>query len=203
VAVVKDAGEGMLHVVHLERLPLNTSYVEVVDHVEGMARDPRLASSSGSPPVLCVDQTGVGAAVTNMLLECGLAFYAVTIIATGKAKAYAVEGGRVSVRVSKGELLEALAAPLRAGRLKVALRLRWGPAFAEELSAFRRKQDARTAHVRFEHDRATDKDDLILGTALACWGPACNTLDDARRAASMSPIWSSLGRGPCEGFGFG
>ena len=61
----------------------------------------------------------MGAAVTDMLLERGLAFYAVTIIVTGKAKAYTVEGGQVSVRVSKGELIEALAAPLRAGRLKV------------------------------------------------------------------------------------
>ena len=168
IAVARDGAHDQLYVVHLHRFALGTSYLDVVDGVMEIVSDPRL-QTDGRPPVLAVDQTGVGAAVTDLLLDRGLAFYAVTITATGKAKVHDAEGGRVSVRVTKRELIEALAAPLRAGRLKVAPRLRWGSALAEELLTFRRKQNERTGHVRWEHERATDKDDLILATALACW----------------------------------
>jgi hypothetical protein len=34
---------------------------------------------------------------------------------------------------------------------------------------FRRKQNARTAHISYEHWRESDHDDLVLAAALACW----------------------------------
>jgi hypothetical protein len=37
---------------------------------------------------------------------------------------------------------------------------------------FKRKINLKTAHDSYEHWRETDHDDLVLATALACWGAA-------------------------------
>jgi hypothetical protein len=86
-----------------------------------------------------------------------------------RPRPYDMRGSRVSWGVSKTTLVEALEQPFRLGNLKVANGLHWGEALVEELRNFRRKVNPRTAHVRYEHDRAGDKDDLVLASALACW----------------------------------
>jgi hypothetical protein len=39
----------------------------------------------------------------------------------------------------------------------------------EELLAFRRKIELKTAHVSFEHHTASGHGDLVIATALAVW----------------------------------
>ena len=93
------------------------------------------------------------------------------------ARPYASRGSRVSWRVPKTTLVEALEQPFRLGNLKVANGLHWGEALVEELRYFRRKVNPKTAHVRYEHDRAGDKDDLVLASALAA--------GEARRTSAL------------------
>ncbi len=173
IAVVRDGAQDQLYVVHLHRFELGTSYPKVVNGVMEIFSDPRL-ENDGRLPVLAVDETGVGGAVTDLLLERGAAFHSVTITSAklGKSYVHDVEAGRVRWRVPKAELIEALERPFRTGKLKVAKGLRWSPALMQELTMFRRKINPRTAHVSYEHGKATEHDDLVLGTALACWG-AC------------------------------
>jgi hypothetical protein len=81
---------------------------------------------------------------------------------------HASKGPRVSWRVPKAALIEALARPFRNEHLKIARGLRWGPALAEELRTFRRTVNPKTAHVKLEH--ASGKhDDLVLAAALSAW----------------------------------
>ncbi len=167
-AVVRKEGED-LHVVHLERVPLHTSYTDVAAHVIRLCENPRL-EVDGQGPLLVIDETGVGRGVADILGTYEVPFCAVSITSGGTPRPYARKGLRVSWRVSKAVLIEALERPLRNGNLKIANGLPWGMALAEELQSFRRKVDPKTAHVRYEHATSSDKDDLVLAVALACWG---------------------------------
>jgi hypothetical protein len=162
-----------LHLRHLERYPLRTPYPDIVEAVSRLLTDSRLSVTEPDPvrariitsrPVLVVDNTGVGAPVTDMFSKGGLTFTSVTI--TGGDKAH--RNGRVW-RVPKRDLVAALEVPFHTQRLKVAEGLTLWPVLKEELLNFRRKIDLRTAHDSYEHWRESDHDDLVLATALACW----------------------------------
>jgi len=181
-----------LHLRHLERYPLRTSYPEIADKVEALVRAPKLTTTTEraigrdrtaladirtearhKKPELVVDATGVGVAVTELLRERRLSFRAVTI--TGGDKAH-YSGEDRSYRVPKRDLVAALEVPFHTGTLKVAEGLKLWPTLREELLNFRRKIALRTAHDSYEHWRESDHDDLVLACALACWW--------ARRGAS-------------------
>jgi hypothetical protein len=162
-----------LHLRHLERYPLRTPYPEIVEKVAALVRDERLAPTeydpwrgrySSQPPALVVDNTGVGAAVTDLLKGKGLKFTPLTI--TGGDTAH--KTGR-TWRVPKRDIVAALEVPFHTGALKVAEGLTLWPVLKEELLNFRRKINLKTAHDSYEHWRETDHDDLVLATALACW----------------------------------
>ncbi len=167
IAIVRSTGDE-LHLVHLHRFPLGTDYTVVVDGIVDVYEDSRLGVGD-QRPALAIDDTGVGRGVSDLLLGSGTPFYAVTITSGGTPRPYASKGSRVSWNVPKTTLVEALERPFRLGNLKMANGLRWGPVLVEELRNFRRKVNPKTAHVRFEHARPSDHDDLILATALACW----------------------------------
>ncbi len=167
VAIVSSVGDE-LHLVHLHRWPLNTDYTDVVAGIVELYENPRLVVE-GQAPLLVVDETGVGRGIADLLLSTHTRFSAVTITSGGTPYPYAAKGSRVSWRVSKAVLVEALERPFRNGRLKIAPSLAWGQALADELKAFRRKVNPKTAHVRFEHATESEHDDLVIAAALACW----------------------------------
>ena len=161
-----------LRVRHLERYPLRTPYPDIADKVAELMRspnlrvaneDPRLLDAN-APPRLAVDNTGVGAAVTDLLKKRRLRFKAITI--TGGGAVTSFPGG---YRVPKRDLVAALEVPFHTGEIKVAEGLELWPALKGELLNFRRKINLNTAHDSYEHWRETDHDDLVLATALACW----------------------------------
>jgi hypothetical protein len=115
---------------------------------------------------LIVDKTGVGAAVTDLLKERHLNYIGVTITGLGQK---VNRNGMREYSVPKMDLVAALEVPFHKGTLKVAKGLELWPALREELLNFRRKQNARTAHISYEHWRESDHEDLVLATALACW----------------------------------
>jgi hypothetical protein len=181
VQTVKEATGGgnfatSLHLRHLERYPLRTPYPDIVEKVATVVRAPELSPEeldparrriSRTPPKLIVDNTGVGVAVTDLLAKRGLRFVRVTI--TGGDRAHRTDR---AWRVPKRDLVAALEVPFHTGTLKVAEELELWPTLREELLNFRRKIDLRTAHDSYEHWRESDKDDLVLATALACWWPS-------------------------------
>jgi hypothetical protein len=182
LAVVQDgvkenpAGgtEKYLHLRHLERYELRTPYPEIASRVAALVRSPELSPTEydpsrlryyTKPPMLVVDDTGVGRAVSDLLKTRGLRFKAVTI--TGGDKVHAAGGGRY--RVPKRDLVAALEVPFHTGELRVAEGLELWDVLRKELLNFRRKIDLRTAHDSYEHWRESDHDDLVLACALACW----------------------------------
>lgn len=159
-----------LHLVHLERYPLRTSYTDVADRVAALMRSHKLSGAYLDPmrgrycridTELLVDKTGV----VELLQERGIVYTAISI--TGGEQAHR-KGGEWSV--PKKDLIAALEVPFHSGKVKVAGGLALWDVLREELRTFRRKQNARTGHVSFEHWRESEHDDLVLAVALACWG---------------------------------
>ena len=83
--------------------------------------------------------------------------------------------------VPKVDLLASLEVAFDRGALKVAEGLALWEVLREELQNFRRKQNARTSHVSFEHWRESDHDDLVLAVAMACWGATARRGQQALR----------------------
>jgi hypothetical protein len=170
-----------LHLRHLERYPLKTSYTTIADHVRDLLRGPpfneniceRLGGGQfGVIKVrkphteLVVDKTGVGVAVTDLLKERNLRFIGVTITGLGQK---VISSGVREYSVPKQDLVAALEVPFHTGKLKIAEDLALWPTLRGELLSFRRKQNVITAHISYEHWRESDHDDLVLACALACW----------------------------------
>jgi hypothetical protein len=167
----KHASE--LHLKHLERYPLKTPYTDIADQVKNLLTGdpfttPAYLNGRIAKPIteLLVDKTGVGVAVTDLLKERHLNYIAVTI--TGMGQKVNRTGTR-EYSVPKQDLVSALEVPFHKGTLKVAKGLEGWPKLREELLNFRRKQNKVTAHIRYEHWRESDHDDLVLAAALACW----------------------------------
>ena len=164
----------VLHLRHLQRYPLRTSYTTIADGVADVMRSETLVGNEYDPArhrvartktELLVDKTGVGRGVTDILKERGLKFTGIVI--HGGETTHNTDG---SYHVPKKDLVAALEVPFDKGTLKIAEGLELWPALREELQSFRRKQNPKTAHFAFEHWRDSDHDDLVLALAMACWG---------------------------------
>ncbi len=168
-----------LHVRHLERLPLGTSYVDVAEHIRDLVRAPELQSHKSTaqlwgdfrvvdersvPPGLAVDATGVGRPICNMLTSYGLQLDPVTLHG-GEAVTYA-DG---YWRIPKRDLVAVLQVALQSGWLKIAQELELAEKLRQELLNFKIKLDPKTAHDSYSHWRENEHDDLVLATGMACW----------------------------------
>ena len=163
-----------LHLRHLERYPLRTSYTTIADVVVNVMRSKALNDDEYDPSrhriakpkvELLVDKTGVGRGVTDILKERGLRFTGIVI--HGGESTHKTDG---VYHVPKKDLVAALEVPFDTGRLKIAEGLEFWSVLREELQTFRRKQNPKTSHVSFEHWRDSEHDDLVLAVAMACWG---------------------------------
>jgi hypothetical protein len=186
---------GSYHIVHLERLPLGTSYVAIpprlstiqaqvrrrwleacweAEHEAVLARRPRVApypTADDAPIDVVVDQTGVGRPVVDLLREADLEPIAVSI-----------HGGAEVVRVSSREwrtpkrlLVGAVQAALQARRLQAAASLPDWPVLKAELANFKAKISA-SGHDTYAAGDGPDDwrtggahDDLVLAVALGIW----------------------------------
>ncbi|GAB5519709.1 MAG: hypothetical protein RhofKO_19600 [Rhodothermales bacterium] len=124
---------------HVERLPLGLSYPVLAGHVKDVhcAAEQKLAS-----PVACVvDRTGVGQAVSDMLLQMGVAHIPVTLTG-GRSVRTASEG----LSVPKAYIIRCLRRLVNAQRLRVAAATKDAGLLRHELNQFTTKISARTAH---------------------------------------------------------
>lgn len=131
---------------HLERLPLHTTYPDVVDRVRtvvNLFREHR--------PEIYVDSTGVGGAVRDMLHAARLGVHTFGVIITGGERVTISYG---SYHVPRHDLLANLRVLLEQRTLEVAVRNDAAAAFRTELLRWGR----RSAH-----------DDLVFAVALGCW----------------------------------
>jgi len=145
---------------HLERLPLGTSYPEIVERLKGLlARLPPHERVK-----VLVDRTGCGRPVVDLLRSEKLKIIPVTIIFSG-----AVTGARYfGYNVAKRELISNLAILLQSDRLKIARSLPEAAAMIEELQNFKIKF-TKAGNDTYEAWRESDHDDLVLAAAMAAW----------------------------------
>jgi hypothetical protein len=146
-------------VVHLERIRLHTSYPEIVDYVgELLGRVPLRDGCD-----LCIDDTGVGRAVSDIFDKAGLYPQRICITAGNEV----VNAGSRRWAVPKGILVSTLDAKLHCGELRFAKELTEAGALADELRDFQRSVTA--AGRSTFNARSGKHDDLVLAVAIACW----------------------------------
>jgi hypothetical protein len=150
-----------LHIRHLERIALGTSYTKVVDRVSQIVRHPLLANRC----TLIADATGVGAPVVDLLKSARLAcpISPVTITSGGRAHSLSEHW-----YVPKRDLLSNLLVLLEAGTLRIPRRLSGAAALARELAGVEVRHRPGGA-LRIGADGSREHDDLVIALALACW----------------------------------
>ncbi len=162
IAVIRriddDPARPVFQVGHLERLPLNTPYPGVVQHVMNNLSRPPLAGKSE----LVIDFTGVGRPVFDMFDGRGISPIGVTI-----TNGDAVTRDGMTWRVPKLSLISRLQALLHDGRLKIHKALADAPALVAELQEFR-AEVTNSGYWRFGA-RSGKHDDLVLAVAIALW----------------------------------
>jgi hypothetical protein len=148
------------HLRHLRRLPLGTTYPDVVDHVvDLMARLPLRATD----PALVVDFTGVGRPIVDLMRKAGLRPVAVSI--TGGAEEH---GSHPEFTVPKRILVSNLSVLLQASRLRIAPDIAEAQILVAELSNFKVKI-SNAGHDSYGAWRDSVHDDLVLSVALGAW----------------------------------
>jgi hypothetical protein len=161
------------HVRHLERPPLGTSYVDVVERIIELLKS---LAELDDELVLTVDMTGVGRPVADMLkrrleewLEADRAIDLNTawITITGGDSVTKVEGG--GIRVPKRDLASAPLVLMQNKQFKIAEGLQLADTLKRELLNFKVKINIATGHDSYEAWREGDHDDLVLAVAMACW----------------------------------
>jgi hypothetical protein len=145
--------------VHAERVPLGTSYPDVVNHVRTVLNRSPLRDGCH----LVIDESGVGRAVGDMFDAAGL--HPVRVSITAGTDATKQAGRRWNV--GKPLLISGVDARLHAGELRFAAELRESEALRDELQDFRRHV---TAAGRATYQARTGRhDDLVLAVAIALW----------------------------------
>lgn len=149
-----------LHLRHLLRYALGTSYPEIVRSVTAlMGREPLKGQAH-----LVADATGVGQPVVDMFTEAGVSVTPVYITGGNEVT---IDGG--SYKVPKRDLVSALQVAVQNETLKVAPGLDLWPTLRQEMQNFKVKINLKTGHDSYEHWRDGDHDDLVLSAALAVW----------------------------------
>lgn len=146
------------NVIHLDRLPLRTTYPQVVEHVRTMLDTAPLAGNSQ----LVVDFTGVGRPVFDMMTKAKLRPVGISITAgDGWSRDGAI------YRVSKRILISTLDAKMHDEKIFVAPLLTNGEILRSELADLRRKfTDSGYQQVEARSGR---HDDMVLSVAVALW----------------------------------
>ena len=161
-----------LHLRHIERLPLGTSYPAVVDTIKKLTDTPQLKQAQRLS--LVVDSTGCGLPVLDYLTRAGLRC-SVTGISIHGGNTVSQEGNRWLV--PKRDLIGGLQVALQNGDLKVAAGLPHGDILITELSNYTMKINL-NGNTQFEAWRESIHDDLVLSVALPVWYASKNNFVD-------------------------
>jgi hypothetical protein len=162
-----DPGTPQYHfeVSHLER-HRGVGYPELVQ------RAVALCAGLPEPPVLAVDESGVGRAVCDYvrLANPRTSWFLPITITSGADEAAQPDGG---FHVAKKRLVGAVQVPLQNGRLRTGRNLPLAPVLVKEMLTFQARITP-SGNVTFGAPATTDwrngpHDDLLLSVALAVW----------------------------------
>ena len=158
-----DAYTHALRLRHLERVPLDMRYPDMVDRVGDLIS--KLEDQEQSDETdLIVDVTGTGRAVGNLMVESGLNPIRVTITCgVGED-----ETEWRNWRLAKTELVGGLQVTLQSDRLEVASGIELVPTFVSELQTFKMRAPVINANDP-ESWREGQFDDLVFAVGLANW----------------------------------
>jgi hypothetical protein len=155
-------------IVHMERLPLNTRYGDVVQHISRLMASPELSGDTEkniSKGELVIDAGGVGRGVAEMFIEAKLDPVCVTLTG-GLVTTFQA---RKKYNVSKHEAVTALDARINHDKfpLRFSRHLVEADAFKEEIRDFQRNLSA-VGRAQFGA-REGKHDDMVLAVVLANW----------------------------------
>jgi hypothetical protein len=180
--------EVALRLRYLERIPLGTSYTEVVERVAEVTRNRQLAGRCH----LAVDGTGVGRPVVDHLRRARPEAILMPVTITAGQMETTDQG---FYRVPKRDLIIGLQLVLQRGGLQIAAKLPFARKLVEELEAVEVRISP-AGNEQYAAWREGTHDDLVFAVALAYWsaqkaypnGPQGNDrwwanvqLDDAER----------------------
>jgi hypothetical protein len=175
-----------LRVQLLERVPLGTSYPEIVERVREVVQPGPLAGQCE----LVVDATGVGRPVVDLLERAGLGCRVRSVVVTGGQRER-IEGE--CAYVPKRDLMVRLQLLLQEQGLQIAVKVPFGPALVKEMSEMR-VMVSPAGNEQIGAWREGTHDDLVFAVALACWsaerafGPTCDGYWGQRKAE----LWEYL-----------
>jgi hypothetical protein len=142
---------------YAERVPLGTSYPQVVEHVRKIVTHEKLRGQC----VLVVDATGVGSPVVDMLRAARLGCEIVAVVITGGETAS-------GENVPKKDLLAGVQVLLEKRELKIAPTLKEAGALVRELTDVKMAAGSK-GRVRMGADGPGEHDDLVVALGLAVW----------------------------------
>lgn len=149
---------------HLERLPLKTSYPDVVERIRGlMHRRPLLGNAQ-----LVIDATGVGRAVFDIFRKAGMGCRVAGVTIHG-GDAVTSDGSLSGYRVPQREIISTVQLLLQQRRLKIAPAIPAAELLIKELDSFQVRISDATAHLSFGNWRTGEHDDLVFAVGLAAW----------------------------------
>jgi hypothetical protein len=147
---------------YLERIPLGTTYPEVVRRVAEVLGSPELSGVCE----LIVDATGVGRAVVDLLRGAGMNCTLSPVMVTGGMRESLVDG---YYHCPKLNLITGMQVALQQGALQIAAGLGHGETLMEEMAQMRVRISP-AGHEQFGAWREGAHDDLVFAVALSCWG---------------------------------
>jgi hypothetical protein len=164
-----------LHVRDLVRPPLRTSYERIADEITAKLckLEPTGAFGERGEIGLCVDGTGVGRAVCDMLTariksqRGGPKTHLWPVVVTGGNRVTRL--GDEFIGVPKRDLISAGLIALQDGRLKIPTTIPETQTLTQELLDYRVRITLRSGHDTYEPWREGDHDDLLFAVCLAVW----------------------------------
>ncbi len=186
--------------VHVDRIPLRTSFLRVVEKLFGMLTSEQLRHSE---VVLAVDATGVGGGVFETVEKMVSAARQARTAWLNLAGVVFTSSGKESwdglrVHVPKNELLGGLLLAMEKGELLLNPKKPWRAELLRELDGMRRVMGETT--VRWTS--VEKHDDLVMALALAQWGRKFRPLPGDWKALGWEgPDWEKALRVKMRGVG--
>jgi hypothetical protein len=163
IVIFEKIGYGIdakFHVLHLERLPLGTSYPNIMCHIGRLTE----AIDIDRSPTLIVDKTGLGAPVLDYFKTEGLSPRGITI--TSGREPHGRSFG--DWNVPRDDLITQTQFLVDTGKLKIAKSLPLALDLVEELTHLR-QSDSRQTKKRMSPMSGKIHDDLAMSLMLALW----------------------------------
>jgi hypothetical protein len=172
-------GSVVYDLVYLKRPKLGTPYDQIATRVADLIceLEPTGAFGEIGQVSLCVDGTGVGRGVVDMLRT---EFLGRPHKPRMDFRAVSVTGSNTSLKkpksrdgywsVPKKDLVFPAVAAFQQGKIRIAKGIKDRDALVNELKNYRRTTNIATGNMSFEPWRESDHDDLLFAVCLSLWG---------------------------------